>query len=117
MVYRRGMKNTDTDTPTPAARIAEYQHQLNHLARRRPAHLLALAMSALKYLILESESDSTRLAAIRTVLDLPPVQAKLSQLAATQSTRKPAAALSALSDEKLALLEKLLEEEGVAKVN
>src|SRR5262245_18169853 len=45
--------------------IAAYQHRLNALGSRQAGHLCGIALGGLKYLILQGESDTVRLQAVK----------------------------------------------------
>lgn len=87
------------------ATILEYAKRLALKApNQRASHLLNLAMSALKLLILKGESDLIRLNAAKAILDLPLVQARLSY----QTARVTAKPNATRSDRLAAKLQKLL---------
>jgi len=84
-----GTKETDQSTASTAETIHQYQLHLNTLGSRRPGHLMNVALAALKYLVLRGESDSIRLQAVRLLLELAPVQAKLEAMAARANVKRP----------------------------
>lgn len=61
--------------------IKEISKGMKRNANVRANHFTQMALCGLKYLILRTESDSLRLAAIKTLLELPMVQARMGNMA------------------------------------
>ena len=75
------LKALRTQEDTVEQSILAYSEQLSHRApMQRASSLTLLALCSLKHLILKGESDSLRLSATKTLLDLPLVQARLGAL-------------------------------------
>ena len=60
-----------------AVTVLDYAKGLMDMGVRKPGHLCNIALATLKHLMLHSESDSLRLQACRTILELGPVQQRL----------------------------------------